>query len=88
MGGRPIERDRGKSDEETPGAHDEALARVAQHTALRDRGSPVGLNTRGIYRLHGSVALRQGDDGSELFILACSGLWSGYHNDGPVRSRH
>ena len=77
MGGRPIERDRSKSDEESPGAHDEALARVAQHTALRDRRSTVGLNARSTYRLHGSVALRQGDGGRERFILACSGLWSG-----------
>ena len=28
--GRPIQRDRGKADEEAPGAHDEALARVAR----------------------------------------------------------
>ena len=86
MGGRPIERHRGKSDEEPPGAHDEALARIAQHTAPRDRGSCLGRNTRGTYRVHGSVALQRGDGGREFFILACSGLWLGHHNDGPART--
>jgi hypothetical protein len=43
------------------------------------------MNTRGTYRVHGSVSLQQGDGGRELFILACSGLWLGDDNDGPAR---